>query len=274
MKVQKTMAMLLIILGAFSFINISHAEQTDTSNNTIYIGIERNRLPFSHINDRNKLQGIIAKRLRDICNTINQPCEFIAKSWDHLLKDLQLHQLDTIVVADNIIIPDVDQVSLSIPICTMYPVFLIRTTAEQPKSIDDFQATTIGVRKGSTFHFHLLHEYSHLAKIKAYTLIENAIFDIAFDRLDSILIEQAFYESRIKKTPLGNKDNVVSLTHFPLDNISQLSDKYKNINITLATKKGNEKVINDLESILKEVSIPTPLCKDLAKPDAYQIDNL
>lgn len=267
MKAQNKIFLLLIMLSTLSFMHLSHAEQADTNTHTISIGIEKNRLPYTDINDNNNLQGIIAKRLHDVCQTINQPCEFIVKNWDNLLNDLQLRRLDTIVVADNIIIPDIDQVSLSIPICTMHPIFLIRTTTDQPKSINDFQATTIGVRKGSTFHFHLLHEYSHLAKIKAYTLIENAIFDLVFGRVDSVLMEQAFYESRIKKTSLGNKNNQVSLTHFPLDEISQLSDEYKNINITLATKKGNEKVINDLESILKEISTPVPLCKDLAKPD-------
>ncbi|MGV6808436.1 MAG: transporter substrate-binding domain-containing protein [bacterium] len=252
----------------FTYSGNLYAEQnTTTSKKTLYIGIEKNRLPYTHIDQQKKIQGFIAQRLQDICHTIDQDCEFIAKGWDQLLNDLQLRKIDTIVVIDNVLLPEIDDVSLSSPICRMTPVFVIHATKTIANSIDDFRSTTIGVRRGSTFHFHLLNEYSNIAKIKDYRLLENAIFDLSFDRVDSILMDQTVFSGRIKPTPIANKESTWSLMHFPMNNTTTLPDKHKHINIALVTKKGNERVINDIESILKEFSQPVPFCNDLVEDE-------
>ncbi|HHC74119.1 MAG TPA: transporter substrate-binding domain-containing protein [Thiothrix sp.] len=164
---------------------------------------------------------------------------------------------------DNILIPEVDQVSLSSPMCRMKPVFVIHATKKIANSIDDFRSATIGVRKGSTFHFYLLNEYSSIAKIKAYSLLENAIFDLSFDRVDAVLMDQTFFSGRIKPTPIANKESTWSLIHFPINDSMPLLDKHKTIDIALVTKKGNENVISNIESVLEEFSKPVPLCNDL-----------
>ena len=74
------------------------------------------------------------------------------------------------------------------------------------KKQEDFQRSTIGVLSGSLHHFYLLDEYSSLARIKPYELLESGVLDLVFGRIDSLFADEAFFEARIKNTSLSNID--------------------------------------------------------------------
>lgn len=281
-------------------INLSKAQAI--SDPKLYIGIEKNRLPYMHEDGHGIPQGILIDKTRHVCKSMGQQCEFISHTWYELLEELKAYHLDMIAIVDNLFIPDIDKLATSKPICRTQPIFVQKANQAKRTHIDDFRKTTIGVREGSTLHFYLLEHYSEYAAIKPYSLLENALFDLDFERIDTLLTNQAFFWGRIAETPLSNwsyGDEGKPISKHQDDESSNNSDKLffydanqvtwdskdkptnespenesngdsekptlPTINVYLATHEDNRSLLSQFNQALKRTGSPDTLCSSLVE---------
>jgi ABC-type amino acid transport substrate-binding protein len=170
----------------------------------LYIGIETHRIPYSYVNDQQKKQGILVEATTQLCERINAHCTFVTDNFPSLLQQLANHQLHAVINIDTVILPKIDKLKLSIPLCRINPVFIQQKSSDK-KTFSDFKNTTIGVLEGSLLHFYLLDYYSSLTRIKAYSVLESAVFDLTSGRIDALYADEAFFQQRVATTSLAHK---------------------------------------------------------------------
>ncbi len=177
----------------------------------LYIGIEKNRSPYTNLDDRQQAYGILVDIVRHLCQTIKIECHFIAGNFDKLMHDLQTYRLDAIIVIDTVLLAKIDKLKLSPPLCNIQPVFIQKKSDERRTKREDFKQTTIGVLEGSLLHFYLLDEYSSHARLKPYPLLESGVFDLFSGKIDALFADQAFFNERVLKTALGRENSALTL---------------------------------------------------------------
>lgn len=213
---------------------------------SLLIGIPENRAPYIFTNDRHQLDGILVRPLRALCKHINYDCVFISGSFHPNLEKLQTGGLQVLLLLDDAVLPEVDQVSLSKPLCKINPVFIQVNTSgsdakQQPSA---FEGKRLGVLSGSTLHLDLVDNYYEFASIHPYDLLESAAFDLAFGRIDSLYTSEAFYLDRVEakslmsEIPPSQKLGVTFMqepANFPMgmrlaipDNETPLLEKFNN----------------------------------------------
>ncbi len=182
------------------------AQQSQTKERQqLYIGIEKNRLPYTGLNDLKQPHGILVAAVNRLCETINADCEFVVGEFNQLLQDVKIYKLHALIIIDTFILPDIDKLKLTPPLCKTQPVFIQKPNENNRTKPEDFKGTTIGVREGSLLHLYLLDEFSSHARIKPYPLLESGIFDLVTGRIDTLSTDQAFFSERLQKTPLGKE---------------------------------------------------------------------
>lgn len=171
---------------------------------SLLIGTPQNRAPYIHTNEKHQLDGILVKPLRALCKHINYDCVFIQGSFHPNLERLQNGGLQVLLVLDDAILPEVDQVSLSEPLCKINPVFIQVNTlgSDTKKQPAEFEGKKLGVLSGSTLHLDLVDNYYEFASIRPYDFLESAAFDLAFGRIDSLYASEAFYLDRVEAKSL------------------------------------------------------------------------
>ena len=174
---------------------------------TLLIGIPENRAPFIFLNKKQVIDGILIKPINDLCRHIHYDCVFITGDYYPMLGRLQTGGLQVLVVIDDVILPDIDQIKLTQPLCDIKPVFVQLDDGSKPatKEPNSFEGKRLGVLAGSTMHLQLLDHYSEFASIRPYELMENGAFDLSFGRVDSLYTSEAFYLDKIKAQNLGSQ---------------------------------------------------------------------
>jgi len=184
----------------------------------LYIGIEKNRMPYVGLADTQQAYGILVTEMTRLCEIINAECTFIVGEFNQILENVQTYKLHGLLVIDTFILPKIDTLKLTPPLCKVQPVIIHKQDGKSRTKPEDFKGTTIGVRNGSLLHLYLLEKYGHYARIQAFPLLESAIFDLETGRIDSLFADQVFFSERLQKTPLGKGYSVTPLNILLTDN--------------------------------------------------------
>jgi polar amino acid transport system substrate-binding protein len=168
----------------------------------LYIGIPPDRQPYAYLDAQKQAAGILVNAVRAACQHMQVTCEFVSGTPDQLVQDLQAVKLNMFLIVDDFIVPEVDKLKLTQPICKPKPLFIEKADAPARSKPEDFRGTTLGVQEGSIFHIYLLDEYSSQARLKAYPFVDNAVFDLVFGRIDALFAEEALIKARITDTSL------------------------------------------------------------------------
>lgn len=195
-------SILVLAVGLMSFgsaFSAAISSKTTESTLTLFVGIPQNRAPFVYSNRIQAIDGVLIKLLRTLCNHINYDCIFMPGDFYPTLEKLQNGAVQALIVLDDAILPEVDQVSLSDPLCKVNPVFIqVNEEGNNEKKLpSDFEGKKLGFLSNSTMHLDLLDNYSEFASLHPYELLESAAFDLAFGRIDSLYVSEAFYLDRI-----------------------------------------------------------------------------
>lgn len=186
----------------------------------LYIGIESRRMPYSDVNDAQKAQGILVDATKQVCKKMNANCRFINDNFSSLLQQLATRQLHAVINIDTVVLPKIDKLKLSPPLCRITPVF-IQHQSSQKKTSTDFKNTTIGVLEGSSLHFYLLDHYSRFARLRAYPVLENGVFDLVSGRIDALYADNAFFQYRVASTSLARDMTPPTLVAHPIEDAKQ-----------------------------------------------------
>lgn len=169
----------------------------------LYIGIPTNRQPYSYRDANQQAHGLLVDAIKPVCQQMKVTCNFVTGNFDELIQDLQHIKLNAVAVVDAFIFPEIDGLKLTRPLCHIEPAFIQAKSAPARNKPEDFQGATIGMLEGSIFHTYLLDTYSSQARLMPYSLLEDAIFDLTFKRVDAVLADESFIKARVLDTPLG-----------------------------------------------------------------------
>lgn len=185
----------------------------------LHIGIEDNRVPYSFLDANQQPTGILVHGIKQLCEKIKAECSFHIKGFDQMLQELQTLQLQSMTIIDSLVLPDIDQLSLTTPICRIEPVFIQRQTNKPRTQPEDFRQSTLGVLGGSLLHLYLLDEYSSYARLKPYLILESGILDLLSGRIDGLFADRAFFNARIDATSLVQDNSPEQLNAFAVSNV-------------------------------------------------------
>lgn len=187
----------------------------------IYVGVKKNAQPYSIIDSKGKATGILVDFFNKFCAHLGRDCEYDGGHFSDLLNGLNTDKIDALIVSTQVVLPEIDNVLLTPPICKLNPVFIQRSLARPYfKQIADMKNQRIAVQEGSPLHLYLIKNHLHIAHIKSYHILESAIFDLFTDRIDAIFVDEAFYQDRVYNTSLGDAQYDIQLIATQIADIS------------------------------------------------------
>ena len=159
----------------------------------IRIASEGARPPFNYI-DNGELAGFEIELGRELCVRMKITCSFVAQDWDSLIPGLLERQYDAIMAAMEISDERREKIAFSKPYVRMPASFIINSkSALHDISPEGLAGKTIGVENGSPEQAFAEDVYKK-SEIKRYASLEEAVLDLAEERID---------------TAIGDKDAVV-----------------------------------------------------------------
>lgn len=195
---------------------------------SLRIGIEKNRQPYTYIDDKKQAQGLLVTAISLACRHLQLNCQFVGGLFNDLVQGVHGMKLNAVVVIDPALPPEVDalelihppaidHLKLTDPLCRITPAFLQKKSAPARTQPETLKGTILGVQTGSVFHSYLASTYGHVARLKPYPLLESAVLDLVFDRVDAVLADEAFLKARVFDSALAE---YADLTALSIDKIS------------------------------------------------------
>lgn len=223
----------------------------------LYIGIEKNRIPYSDLDDTKQAQGILVSAVRALCDDIDADCEFVSGRFDTLLNKLQTYQINGVILIENLVIPEFDNIKTTAPLCIRQPVLIHKPDPNQVQNKEGFSGKTIGVMEGTLTHLYLLDEYSSNARLKPYFLLENGVFDLVMNRIDTLAVNLSFFKQRVQNTHVGQNIAVKQmLSRFKEDS------EYPDTSMTLALRASDTELYQKISKAQANRGRPT-YCSNL-----------
>jgi polar amino acid transport system substrate-binding protein len=159
----------------------------------IRIASEGARPPFNYI-DNGELAGFEIELGQELCARMKVRCTFVAQDWDSMIPGLVEHQYDAIMAAMEISDERREKIAFSRPYVRMPASFIVNAkSALRDIGPEALAGKTIGVENGSPEQAFAEDAYKK-SEIKRYASLEEAILDLAEERID---------------TAIGDKDAVV-----------------------------------------------------------------
>lgn len=216
-----------------------------------YVGIAKNDQPFTLLNSKREASGLLVNFLNSICDHLNRKCDFYSKKHIELINVLKNQQIHALVVSDMVVLPDVDNALITPPICNINPIFVQKSTDDiYFKQTKDLERKTIGVKEGSALHLYLIKNYAGKSYIKTYPMMESAIFDLFFERIDAVFVDEAFYQDRVYNSPLGDPESEMQLIATKVEGISIPFNT-----MAIAVSNARKKLYNDIVDFMKGKSV-------------------
>jgi polar amino acid transport system substrate-binding protein len=160
--------------------------QAQTLPHQIRIASEGARPPYNYI-DNGELAGFEIEFGRELCARMKVTCTFVAQDWDSLIPGLVGHQYDAIMAAMEISDERRDKIAFSKPYVRMPASFLVNAkSALHDISPAGLAGKIIGVENGSPEQAFLEDVYKQ-SEIKRYGSMEEAILDLAEERIDTAI---------------------------------------------------------------------------------------
>jgi ABC-type amino acid transport substrate-binding protein len=258
------MGLLLACLSGWQ-VTTAGTQEAKPQKPSLYIGIENNRKPYAYFDDTQQAKGFLVTTIQSACQQLDLNCHFVGGLPENLLLDLQSIKLNAVLLLDSALPPEVDalklthppnidHLKLTQPLCQLVPAFLHKKQAPARSKPEDFKNTSIGVQEGTVFHSYLLAKYGSVAHIKAYPLLESAIVDLVFNRLDAVLGGKTFFTARVFDSAL---DEYAELTSTPVD-----AQGLAKTSIVLAVREYDTDLLKQLNSALAPTST-TKTCDEL-----------
>jgi polar amino acid transport system substrate-binding protein len=180
-------SLLLFVVAAYAQSSDQRVPPANTTPRLVRIASEGARPPFNYLDQNNELAGFEIDLGRELCRRMAVTCKFVMQDWDGMIPGLEAKHYDAIMAAMDITDDRLQQIDFSEPYVRMPPAFLATRGSDlhdpSPKGL---AGRTIGVEQGSPEAAFLDAVYKK-SEIKTYGELEDAILDLAADRIDTVL---------------------------------------------------------------------------------------
>lgn len=231
------------------------------ANESLYFGIVDNHRPHVYLDEEEKPSGSLVNYVNTLCKELDKGCSFSTGNFFSHLEKLQAGQINALLVTDSVLLPTVDEIIFTPPLCKISPTFIykIRNDDSDFKSVDDIKNVTIGVHLDSSFHIYLLDEYYSHSRIKPYSLLESGVFDLANDRIDALFAEESFFEARVATTTLISNKKGSQLATLE---VGKVELPFKTMSLALSAR--DTELYEQLSTVINAQG-PTRNCVDLVR---------
>jgi len=242
----------LIFFASSGLISTSiKANTTTAQKEIIHIGITANRKPFVYLDEQQQAKGMLVEIINSICTEIDANCIYTVNNFPSLLEKLQNSGLQALLVIDQVVIPDIDYLKLSAPLCKMKPLFVQPASDKSHNAIPkDYEKKILGVLEGSIMHLDLLDNYSESSQIRPYMLLESGVFDLAHGRIDALYVAESFYHARVKTTRLIDQKTGRELHAFEVG-----KNELPKTSIRLAIHESANPLLEKVNAAIKKVDL-------------------
>ncbi|MCP3658882.1 MAG: transporter substrate-binding domain-containing protein [Bacteroidetes bacterium] len=234
MKIVKNC--LFIIFFLFASFN-SHCREKE-----LKIALEATYPPFEFMNSDSEIIGFDVDLIKLICKDLDCKYKIIHQPFETLLLGIQTGKFDLAIGGISINEKRAKQVNFSEIYYIDYLTLLFHANNKLTLSKKDLKGKNIGIEKGTIFENYLRKKYSKIVNIKMYGSSNDALLDLQNNRLDAFLGDN----SVVKYWLLQNSERK------KYDTIEILDKDYKSC-MAIAVKKGNNKLLFDLNKSLKRI---------------------
>lgn len=230
-----------VVILSFLSVNVDAVTENE-ERETYYWGVYKNRVPYSYRDEDNEYKGILLDRINTLCEHMKVNCEYTSGNYHDLLNKVKNYQLHGVLVIDHVIDKGINSIKLTAPLCDNQPVF----TQHRSDSTENEKSPTVGVRYDSLLHNYLQKETHVQRVIKPYITLENAIFDLKMERINTLFVDKSFFDARVLLTSLANDPYYSQLD---IQNIEE-SDAISSRSMRLAIRSEDTELSEDLEDAL------------------------
>lgn len=172
-----------------------HGQGTEPATWTeVKIASEGARPPYNYL-ENNELAGFEIDLGHALCDRLAIKCSFVMQDWDGLIPGLLDHQYDAIMAAMEITPERREKIAFSTPYVRMPSAFMVAKTSELKEATPAALADkTIGVEADGPHQAYVEHMFKD-SEIRPYGVLDDAILDLAEDRIDTVIGDKDAIES-------------------------------------------------------------------------------
>lgn len=234
-----------LCLSTMAATKVAPAQTPKAEKLSLQIGIPLSRQPYAYLDKNKQPAGVLVNLIQHICQQIQATCTFGGGETEQLITDLQAIKLNAVLITDDFLMPAVDKLKLTQPLCKPEPEFIQKAHQPARSKPEDFRGKTIAVQEGSIFHVYLLDEYNSQSRLIPYPFMSNAVFDLVVGRVDALFAEEAFVQTQILDTGLNG---YIDFSKMPIE----MADIPATA-MTLAVREQDSELATTLETALSKM---------------------
>jgi arginine/ornithine transport system substrate-binding protein len=173
------------------------------ADDTLRIGVQDERPPFSFSDDDDELQGFDVEIARALCAALNVNCELVPLEFTALIPGLQEGAIDAAVASMSITGERLQLVDFTDKYYQAPNRFVARRDARFDVTPAGLAGKTIGVKRGTVHDRYLSDEYAGTAEIRRYGYADEIFIDLTLGRLDLAFADGITLTESFLKTDLG-----------------------------------------------------------------------
>ncbi|AVQ98338.1 cysteine ABC transporter substrate-binding protein [Oceanobacillus iheyensis] len=205
------------------------------------VGLMGTYKPYNFINEDQEMDGFDADIAKEVANRLGVDVEFVAQEFSGMIAGLQSEKFDVVISQMTITDERKEQMDFSDPYITNQVKVIVKEDNDSITSVEDFQGKNIGVGLGTNDETYLRTELMPEVgdfTIMTYDDVVTTLKDLDTGRIDATI------------------NNIYAITPVVEQNgfkIKAVGEPIKSDQAGIATRKGNEELIEELNSILAEM---------------------
>ncbi|HHY74742.1 MAG TPA: transporter substrate-binding domain-containing protein [Bacillus bacterium] len=205
------------------------------------VGLMGTYRPYNFLNEKKEMDGFDADIAKEVAKRLGVEVEFVAQEFSGMIAGLQAEKFDVVISQMTITDERKEQMDFSDPYITNQVKVIVHESNDTIKSVEDFKGKNIGVGLGTNDETYLrtkLMPEVGKFNIMTYNDVITTLKDLDAGRVDATI------------------NNIYAIKPVVEQNgfkIKAVGEAIKSDRAGIATRKGNEELVNELNRILAEM---------------------
>jgi arginine/ornithine transport system substrate-binding protein len=215
------------------------------ANDTLRIGVQDERPPFSFSDDEGELQGFDIEIAWALCSVLDVECELTPLEFTALIPSLAEGRIDAAVASMSITDERLREVAFTDKYYQTSNRFVARAGTVSDITPSGLAGKTIGVKRGTIHDRYLTDQYEGAADIRRYGYSDEIFIDLALGRLDLAFADGITLTESFLKTDLG--------AEFDFIGPALIDPRWFGRGEGIALRKGNTNLLTRLNRALQKI---------------------
>ena len=241
---------LLLMIAALLFVmcSVKKDEKKEVSKDgipkKIIVGLDDSFVPMGFKNEKGELVGFDIDLARYVAKKLNMEVEFKPINWDSKIMDLNSGNIDLIWNGLTITPDRAKETEISKPYMSNNQIIIVNVNSPI-KTKADLKGKVVGVQSQSSGEEKIKKENADkgFKELKTYPQYDQAFMDLGIGRLDAIVVDEAYakYIKNTEEKQAGKELYRILDENFGIEEMG------------IAAKKGNKKLIEEIEKAIDEL---------------------